>query len=62
MEKSKKSINLEGGNVGGGWKKIIINKRVSTFIKEMRVALFSKMSDILTSQAKSYEGLKRMQT
>ena len=36
-KKSKKSINVEGGNVRGGWKKIKINKRVSTFITEMRV-------------------------
>jgi hypothetical protein len=36
-KKSKKSINMEGGNVRGGWKKIKINKRVSTFIRGMRV-------------------------
>ena len=37
MKKSKKSINVEGGNVRVGWEKIKINKRVSTFIREMRV-------------------------
>ena len=38
MEKSKKSINMEGGNVRGGW--IIffkISKHDFTFIREMRV-------------------------
>ena len=37
MEKSKKSINVEGGNVRGGWN---FSKSVSvdfTFIREMRV-------------------------
>ena len=37
MEKSKKSINVEGGNVPGGWIFFKINKRDSTFIREMRV-------------------------
>ena len=38
MEKSKKSINVEGGNVRGGWIFFFkINKRASTFIREMRV-------------------------
>ena len=30
---------MEGGNVRGVWKKIKINKRVSTFIREMRVPI-----------------------
>ena len=33
-----KSINIEGGNVCGGWNFFFkINKRDSTFIREMRV-------------------------
>ena len=36
-KKSKKSINVEDGNVHGGWKKVKIIKRVSTFIREMTV-------------------------
>ena len=38
MEKSKKSINVEVGNECGGWIFFFkINKRDSTFIREMRV-------------------------
>ena len=37
-KKSKKSINVEGGNVRGGQNFFFkINKRASTFIREMRV-------------------------
>ena len=37
-KKYKKSINVEGGNVRGGWIfRFKINKRVFTFIREMRV-------------------------
>ena len=39
-KKSKKSINVEAENVRGGWKKIRINKRVSMFIREMRVNFY----------------------
>ena len=35
-KKSKKTINVEGGNVRGGWIFYFkINKRDSTFIREM---------------------------
>ena len=33
----RRSIDEEKGNVSGGWKKSKINKRVSLFIREMRV-------------------------
>ena len=36
--KSKKSIDMEGGNVCGGSKKIKINKCVSIFIRQMSVS------------------------
>ena len=38
-KKSKKSINMDGGNVRGGWKKIKINKPVSTFSLVLKVIL-----------------------
>ena len=42
MEQSKKSINVEGGNVCEGWIFFfkISTKRDFTFIREMRVAIF----------------------
>ena len=37
---------MEGGNVHGGWKIIKINKRVSTFIREMRVVKESEKQKV----------------
>ena len=38
-----KSIIVEGGNVRGGWNFFFkINKRASTFIREMRVGTLTK--------------------
>ena len=38
VDKSKKSINEEGGFLRGGFKN---NKRISSFIREVRVYVFS---------------------